>query len=130
MLMRLQRTRLLPVKAADVFHHLLRLGNAAAHEDRGIAAQPLSALKLARELGIWFHRTFAPYFHFVPGPFVPPEPPRDASAELRAQIVDLCEKLAASEDTAARSVRSAEEARQANETAVQRAAREAEERLA
>lgn len=130
MLMRLQRTRLLPDKAADVFHHLRRLGNAAAHEDRGSAAQALSALKLARELGIWFHRTFTPDPHFVPGPFVPPEPPRDASAELRAQIVALRDKLAASEDTAARAAREAEEAGRASETALQRATREVEERLA
>lgn len=130
MLMRLQRTRLLPDKAADIFHHLRRLGNAAAHEDRGSAAQALSALKLARELGIWFHRTFTPDPRFVPGPFVPPEPPRDASAELGAQIVVLREKLAASEDTAARAAREAEDARRASETALQRAAREAEERVA
>lgn len=130
MLMRLQRTRLLPDKAADVFHHLRRLGNVAAHEDRGSPAQALSALKLARELGVWFYRTFSPDPRFVPGPFLPPEPPRDASADLAAQIALLREQLAAREDAVARSAREAEEARRASETALERAARESAERLA
>lgn len=130
MLMRLQRTRLLPDKAADVFHHLRRLGNVAAHEDRGSPAQALSALKLARELGVWFYRTFTPDPRFVPSPFLPPEPPRDASADLAAQIALLREQLAAREDAVARSAREAEEARRASETALERAARESAERLA
>ena len=66
LLARLQRSRLLPDKAADVCHHLRRLGNLAIHENKGTAAQALSCLKLARELGVWLYRTFTPDPNFSP----------------------------------------------------------------
>jgi type I restriction enzyme R subunit len=118
----------LPDQAANVCHHLRRLGNLATHEDKGTAAQALSCLKLARELGVWLHRTFTPHPAFSPGPFVPPLPPRDISTELAAQIEDLRAQLAASESAAASAARDAKEARRASETAVERAQREGEER--
>ncbi len=128
LLRRLQETGRLPREAAEVFHHLRRLGNAAAHENRGSALQALSSLKLARELGIWFHRTFRPERGFSPGPFAPPPLPHDPSVELRAEVEMLRAKLLASEDAAARVARGAEELRRANETADERLARERQER--
>jgi type I restriction enzyme R subunit len=128
LLIRLQRSRVLPEKAANVCHHLRRLGNLATHENKGTAAQALSCLKLARELGLWLHRTFAPDPAFSPTSFVPPQPPRDISAELAAQIESLRTQLAASETAAASAARDAEEARRASETAAERAQREGEER--
>ena len=127
MLARLQRAGALPTKAADVFHHLRRLGNASAHGDRGTAAQALSSLKLARELGVWFHRTFTDP-GFTPTPFAPPAPPRDISGELARQIEELRSKLVASEDAAARARREADEALRRSETEAERASREADER--
>ncbi|MGA0530784.1 hypothetical protein [Hansschlegelia sp. KR7-227] len=109
-LTRLQRAGLLPTKAADVFHHLGRLGNVAAQENKGTAAQALSSLKLPRELGVWFHRAFADP-SFAPPPFSPPEPPRDVSEELAHQLDELRSKLAETEDAAARAAREAEDAR-------------------
>lgn len=128
LLTRLQRARLLPDKAADVCHHLRRLGNVATHENKGTAAQALSCLKLARELGVWLHRTFTPDPAFSPGPFAPPAVPRDTSGELASQVEALRERLSASETAAATAAREAEEARRASETALERAARESEER--
>lgn len=126
-LTRLQRAGLLPAKAADVFHHLRRLGNVAAHENSGTAAQALSSLKLARELGVWFHRAFADP-SFAPSPFTPPEAPRDVSKELARQIDELRSKLVATEDAAAQAARKVEDARRERETEAERARRETEER--
>lgn len=128
LLARLQRNRLLPDQVADVCHHLRRLGNVAAHENKGTPAQALSCLKLARELGLWLHRTFKPDPGFSPRPFVPPQPPRDISVDLAGQIEELREKLAASESAAVIAAREAERARRASESAVERAEREAQER--
>jgi type I restriction enzyme, R subunit len=70
-----------------------RLGNVAIHDNKGTAAQALSCLKLARVLGVWLYRTFTPDPNFSPGPFIPPEVPRDISAELAAQVEALRAKL-------------------------------------
>src|SRR5262245_13853303 len=53
LLRRLSLDRILPRETADVFHQLRRLGNAAVHEAAGDHGQALSALKLARQLGVW-----------------------------------------------------------------------------
>ena len=57
------------------------------HDNLGTPAEALSALKQARQLGIWFILGYGRYSQFDPGPFRPPEPPADASVELRAEIV-------------------------------------------
>jgi type I restriction enzyme R subunit len=45
-LTRLREGRALPREAADAFHDLRRLGNAAAHENSGTHAQALTALSI------------------------------------------------------------------------------------
>ena len=55
-LRRLSYERIVPKEAADVFHALRKAGNRAAHEATGNHSEALSALKFARQLGIWFHR--------------------------------------------------------------------------
>jgi type I restriction enzyme, R subunit len=82
-LRRLSYERIIPKEAADVFHALRKAGNRAAHESRGSHTDALSALKFARQLGIWFHRTYGKQADFKPGPFVPPPEPVDATAPLR-----------------------------------------------
>ena len=54
---------------------LRKAGNRAAHETIGNHSDALSALKFARQLGIWFHRTYGKQPDFKPGPFVPPPEP-------------------------------------------------------
>src|ERR1700730_6728640 len=44
----LRQKSILPREIADLFFHLKRVGNAAAHEDIGTTAEALSALKIAR----------------------------------------------------------------------------------
>ena len=47
--------RVIPKETADLFHTLRRAGNRAVHEANGNHSEALSALKFARQLGIWFH---------------------------------------------------------------------------
>lgn len=128
LLRRLSLDRILPRETADVFHQLRRLGNAAVHEAAGGHSEALSALKLARLLGIWFFRTYAKKPDFKPGPFVPPAEPEDATAPLKAEIDELRRKVAESEDAATRAQRVAEEHARARESTEERLRRGAEER--
>src|SRR5271165_3280691 len=58
LLRRLKFDRIVPREVGDLFHHLRLVGNRATHENEGSHAEALTALKVGRELGIWFHRTF------------------------------------------------------------------------
>ena len=76
--------------------HLLRVrGNAAAHQvDHDIGyREGLEALKVAREVAIWFHRTFSDQPGFKPGPFVLPDDPSQKLAALQQQASDLQDAL-------------------------------------
>src|SRR5437660_11977901 len=127
-LRRLAFDRIIPKEAADVFHALRKAGNRAAHEARGNYTDALSALKFARQLGIWFHRTYGKQADFKPGPFIPPPEPIDATAPLREEIESLRRRVAESEDAASRARREAEDHARARESVEQKLAREAEER--
>jgi type I restriction enzyme, R subunit len=127
-LRRLSYERILPKEAADVFHALRKAGNSAVHEARGSHSDALSALKFARQLGIWFHRTYGKQPDFKAGAFIPPVEPADASAILKEEIADLRRRVADSEDAAVLARRDAEENARAREGIEQRLAREAEER--
>jgi len=74
-----------PRNVLDLFHQLRIDGNAAAHRREGDHAKALTCLKMARQLGIWFYRTFDDA-RFKAGPFQPPRPPIDATAELSAEL--------------------------------------------
>ena len=78
----------LPREVADLFHVLRQAGNQAAHKFVGSSSEVIHQLKVARELGVWFHRTFGDP-RFSPGPFTHPRPPIDPSAELQAQLEEL-----------------------------------------
>ena len=68
----------MPREVGDLFHQLRIAGNRATHAQAGDHAEALSTLKIARELGIWFHRTFADA-KYKGGAFVPPPDPADAT---------------------------------------------------
>jgi type I restriction enzyme R subunit len=127
LLKRLRAERALPRAAEDLFHQLRRSGNQAAHQLRNDHAGALTALKIARQLGIWFHHTFGDN-DFKPGPFIPPSSPTDASAELAADIERLREELAASQSAAERARADAELHAHEKESAQEAARREAEDR--
>ena len=50
-------------------------------------------LKIAWQIGVWFHRTFKDA-QFKSGPFIPPRAPKDESDELRAELAALSKTLA------------------------------------
>lgn len=128
LLRRLSIDRAIPRQVVDLFHQLRKAGNAAAHEGAGDHRQALAAIKIARQLGVWFHRTYRRAPQFKPGPFVPPTPPEDATQVLREEMERLREELAASQSETEQAQRAAEEEAQRRESAEQRAEREAAER--
>lgn len=92
LLRRLQDQGILPTEIAQLFSHLRRAGNAASHEIVGDHRTALAALKIAWQLGVWFHRTFA-NAAFRSGPFIPPTPPKDESEDLRVELAALSKTL-------------------------------------
>src|SRR3954463_15521095 len=58
LLQRLKFEKVINREVGDLFHHLRSVGNKASHGNTGTHSDALTALKFARELGIWFHRTF------------------------------------------------------------------------
>ena len=76
---RLKFERVIPREVGELFHHLRAIGNKATHQNDGNHAEALTALKVGRELGIWFHRTFSAGISFSPGAFVPPPDPAAAT---------------------------------------------------
>ncbi len=97
----LRARSVLPRVVAELFFHLKRVGNLAAHEDCGSAADALQALKIARAIAAWFHQVYAAAPGFKPGPFVPPSTPPDATAALRAELDSMRATVAASADAEA-----------------------------
>lgn len=90
---RLQDAGILSREIAQLFGEVRRAGNAASHalvEDHRTA---LATLKITWQLGVWFHRTFRNP-EFKSGAFIPPQAPRDESAELRAELERLTRELA------------------------------------
>ncbi len=75
-------------QCADLFHSLRKAGNRATHEFSGSRQDAVDHLKLARQLAIWFHRTFGGPGGktFSPGPFVPLRAPDARLKELEAEL--------------------------------------------
>ena len=109
LLNRLKAQSILPPRAADLFHSLRRAGNKATHDHTGTHRDALQHLKLARELGVWFHRSFGGATRFKPGPFVPPERPDAATEKLAAELASLQEELNKVQTKAERAQADAEE---------------------
>ena len=88
LLQRLERQGILTREVGQLFAEVRRAGNDANHALRGDHRAALACLKITRQLGIWYHRTFA-NSDFKPGPFIPPSAPADESAELKAELAAL-----------------------------------------
>lgn len=121
----LKARAVLPRQIADMFYHLKRVGNAAAHEDRGTAGDALQGLKIARSAAIWFHQTFGNAPGFKPGAFVPPAPPADAARALQEEIAALRKAVSESSDAEAKARMHAQEA-EASRAALSRQVEEEE----
>ena len=94
LLRRLKAERAVPPQAMELFHQIRVAGNLAAHARAGDHSPALTTLKIARQLGVWFHRTFGKQPGFKPGPFAPPPEPIDAAALLREELDRLRAELA------------------------------------
>jgi type I restriction enzyme R subunit len=88
LLRRLQEEGILPREIAQLFDQVRRLGNAASHAMIGDHRAALSMLKISWQLGIWFHRTFKNPA-FKSGPFIPPQSPKNESAEIHTELENL-----------------------------------------
>jgi type I restriction enzyme R subunit len=117
-----------------IFHDLRRVGNAAVHEGKGDHSEALHQLRMARELGVWFQRSFGNNKKFEPGPFVPPAEPKKADAALHKDLQGLRDEVAAHKAELQAAQRAIEEAKKAADaeaaqrlTAEQRAAKAAED---
>jgi type I restriction enzyme R subunit len=78
-----------------LFHDLRRVGNAAVHEGKGDHGEALHQLRMARELAVWFQRSFGNNKKFDPGPFVPPPEPARADAPLHDELRRLRDEVSA-----------------------------------
>src|SRR3984957_14793653 len=85
LLRRLKFERVLPAEVADFFHQVRISGNTATHAFGGDHAHALTTLKIARQLGVWYYRTFIDK-NFKSGPFVPPADPAAATAALHEEM--------------------------------------------
>ncbi|MFW6731092.1 MAG: type I restriction-modification system endonuclease [Synechococcus sp.] len=74
LLRRMESEGVLDREVAELFHGLRRKGNLATHDLQGDHATALKILRVAWQLGVWFHRTFGDP-QFRSGPFQPPQPP-------------------------------------------------------
>lgn len=117
----------LPREAAELFHILRQSGNRAAHELAGTVGDVIEQLKIARELGVWFHRTFADS-SFRAGPFTRPQPPANPAAELAQQLESLRAEAEEQRHRLEEAGLAAELAEELREEAESRAARAEEER--
>lgn len=112
----------------QLFHDLRIAGNKATHEVRGDHHEALHQLKMARELAVWFQRSFGNNKKFDPGPFVPPPDPAKEDVALAAELERLRGELARSK-VDIEAVRAAvEEEAKKRLTAEERARKEAEDR--
>ncbi|NJQ97466.1 MAG: hypothetical protein HC784_07095 [Hydrococcus sp. CSU_1_8] len=89
LLNRLSYNNLLPGEVERLFHELRMAGNNATHQRRGDHRIALSSLKYARQLGIWFHRTFTADKNFNPGAFIPPPEPSQETEVLKQELERL-----------------------------------------
>ena len=110
LLRRLLDSSILPREVYQIFGEIRRTGNAASHDFSGDHRTALTALKLAWQVSLWFHRTFKDA-GYKSGPFIPPQAPKDETADLRGELdrlrlaladyqaahIDVAEKLSGTE---------------------------------
>ncbi|PZP30129.1 MAG: type I restriction-modification system endonuclease [Roseateles depolymerans] len=79
----------------QMFHLLRQRGNVAAHEAQHAIGyrEGLESLKVAREVAVWYHRSFGKQPDFKPGPFQLPDDPSQRFVGLQQQINDLQQAL-------------------------------------
>jgi type I restriction enzyme R subunit len=121
LLRRLNLERITPREVGDLFYQLRVTGNRATHDLSGTHTEALTGLKVARQLGIWFHRTFSKATGFKAGQFIPPPDPAAATEALHAELARLRQELTASLTTTERARAEVEEHQRSRLSAEERA---------
>jgi type I restriction enzyme R subunit len=127
LLRRLKFEGIVPREVGELFHQVRIAGNRATHTQTDDHAEALSTLKIARQLGLWFHRTFA-QAGFSAGPFVPPPDPADATKALQEELGRLRVVLNETRSEAEKARVAAEAEARERATAQEHARKEAEEK--
>ena len=89
---RLEYQGFLPREISELFHELRQSGNTASHSLEGNHYSALSVMKIAWQVGIWFHKTFTDA-SFKSGPFKPPVSPDTKNQELKYELQRLSKEL-------------------------------------
>lgn len=77
-------------KVIRLLHHIRKSGNEAVHEYKHDQAEAGKALRSAREVCIWYYRTFCgTHPGFKPGPFIQPRDCKQEENDLRTEIARL-----------------------------------------
>ena len=96
LLYRLQKELRLEPVVRDLFHTLRIEGNKATHQFKTQHKQAMKGLVVARDLSIWFHRSFGKQgSHFKPGAFSAPSDPSAQLQTLQQNIAELKAQLEA-----------------------------------
>ncbi|MBR8832118.1 MAG: hypothetical protein N5P05_004425 (plasmid) [Chroococcopsis gigantea SAG 12.99] len=96
LLNRLGSNNLIPGDVGKLFHGIRKAGNEANHRRDGDHGTALHCLKYARQLGIWYHRTFDNDKNFQPGAFIPPSNPVNETEALKQELESLRQEAQAS----------------------------------
>lgn len=89
LLRRLRDRGYLPGEVYPLFQELRIAGNDANHDLSDDHRTALSNLKYARQLGIWFHKSFGRDPNFKAGAFIPPPSPADETDSLKQELAQL-----------------------------------------
>lgn len=90
LLYKINRELRLDSEIRNLFHTLRIEGNKATHQFQTRHGEAMNGLKLARELSIWFHKTYGTKSaHFKHGAFIPPRDPSSQLRKLQEQIDQL-----------------------------------------
>lgn len=127
LLRRLKFERVVPREVGELFHQVRVAGNQATHAHIDDHAQALTTLKIARELGVWFHRTFSDR-KFSPGPFIPPPDPADVTKELQEELARLRTALEETKSQSERARAAAEAEARERMSAEERARKDRDDR--
>ncbi len=136
LLNRLGSNNLIPGEVGKLFHGIRKAGNEANHQRAGDHGTALHCLKYARQLGIWYYRTFGNDRNFQPGAFIPPDHPVNETQALRQELEFLRQEAEASRTAAELAQAKALEERELREiaeqllTEIEKETRAGEERLA
>lgn len=96
LLFKLRRDLNLEAVVINLFHTLRVEGNKATHQFQTQHREAMSGLKVARELAIWYHRSFGKKGdQFKPGAFKPPRDPSEQLHVYKDQIAKLNAELRA-----------------------------------